>query len=72
MFLHKITTVFRKSAVTRARRTPLRPWDEMVSHVIGTRGDHDIKFVDTCLFFARKFPELAPTAQLAASTLKKK
>ena len=31
----------------RARRTPLRPWDEMVSHVIGTRGDHDIKFVDT-------------------------
>jgi len=56
----------------RARRTPLRPWDEMVSHVIGTRGDHDIKFVDTCLFFARKFPDLAQTAQLAASTLKKK
>ena len=49
-----------------------RTWDELRAHVFMTKNDHDIKFVDTCLYLSNRFPELAHEIQLAASTLKKK
>jgi hypothetical protein len=46
-------------------------WDALVAHAIGSRSDHDIKFVDTCLFLHGAFPRHADLIQRAASTLVK-
>jgi len=44
-------------------------WDALAAHAIGSRADHDIKFVDTCLFLHGAFPGHADLIQRAASTL---
>merc|ERR1711959_797826 len=46
-------------------------WDALAAHAIGSRADHDIKFVDTCLFLHGAFPGHADLIQRAASTLVK-
>ncbi len=52
-------------------RLRLRGWGELVRHVEGTQGDHDIKFVDTGIFLARRFPALQGKVRRALSTLMK-
>lgn len=52
-------------------KTKTVSWDKIVAHALRSRSDHDIKFVDTCLFLHRTFPSQANLIQSAASTLVK-
>jgi len=49
----------------------LKVWDELTEHVLKSKSDHDIKFLDTCLYLGKKYPDLLPHIRAAASTLMK-
>jgi len=53
----------------KKREVALREWDDLVHYVMGTMKDHDIKFVDTGLYLAARFPELEVETRRAVSNL---